>query len=182
MDLMRFVVFLVVFLALFVFGIGLAVNFPHTADEKYSDVFKSSVIPFPVLVSSAQDTGTDTDLIPADTSDDTSTDTSSAKDSDDEKEDGILSGLVGVLRKPFDMLGDLLETIISGMKTVSNMIGSVYTMVKDLFSQISDGILKSVEAVRSIPVFGNVLAGILISLMTILTIFFLLKVIDILLP
>lgn len=167
MDLMRFVVFLVVFLALFVFGIGLAVNFPHTADEKYSDVFKSSVIPFPVLVSSAQDTGTDT---------------SSAKDSDDEKEDGILSGLVGVLRKPFDMLGDLLETIISGMKTVSNMIGSVYTMVKDLFSQISDGILKSVEAVRSIPVFGNVLAGILISLMTILTIFFLLKVIDILLP
>jgi len=177
MDLMRFVVFLVVFLALFVFGIGLAVNFPHTADEKYSDVFKSSVIPFPVLVSSAQDTGTDTDLIPADTS----TDTSSTKDSDDE-EDGILSGLVDVLKKPFDALGDILDRIISGMKTVSNMIGSVYQMVKDLFSQISDGILKSVEAVRSIPVFGNVLAGILISLMTILTIFFLLKVIDILLP
>jgi len=178
MDLMRFVVFLVVFLALFVFGIGLAVNFPHTADEKYSDVFKSSVIPFPVLVSSAQDTSTDTDLIPADTS----TDTSSTKDSDDEREDGILSGLVDVLRKPFDMLGDLLERLLLGLKMVGDMISRLFSMTNDLFSQISDGILKSVEAVRSIPVFGNVLAGILISLMTILTIFFLLKVIDILLP
>jgi hypothetical protein len=45
-----------------------------------------------------------------------------------------------------------------------------------------ENVSKSVESVNSIPVFGDVIAKILLMLVSILTIFFIIKIIDVLLP
>lgn len=185
MDLMRFVVFLAIFLILFVFGIGLSVNFPHSADEKYADVFKSSVV-------EAQEIPAGTDLSVDPSEDEAGI--SEEKDTDDGSEeedtdDGFMGGLksffgelIDILKKPFELVADLLEKVISGLKTVSDMISDVFTRISDLFRQISENVSKSVDSVRRIPVFGDVIATILLTVVSILIIFFIIKIIDVLLP
>lgn len=189
MDLMRFVVFLVIFLILFVFGIGLSVNFPHSADDKYASVFKSSI-------AGAQEiSGTDQikPITPiTDTSDrkqySNQTDESDGSDEKD-TDDGFWSGLnaffgelINILKKPLELITGLLEKIISGLDMITNMISDVFQRSTDLSKQISENVSISVESVKSIPVFGDVIAKILLMLVSILTIFFIIKIIDVLLP
>jgi hypothetical protein len=184
-----------------VLGIGLSVNFPHSADDKYASVFKSSI-------AKAQEiSGT--------------SDGSEEKDTDGGFWSAIASFLkelidilkkplealitffekfidilkrplealitffekfINILKRPLALIASLLDKIIFGLDKIISMISYVVEMITDLFKQIHEGVEKSVESVKSIPMFGDVIAKILLMLVSILTIFFIIKIIDVLLP